>query len=58
MGGVPAKKIGMRFSEKLVKKLKNIDVTLLFDSFDSDMIKNIYSSDEKLIERILEEFLK
>ena len=53
VGGVSAKVLKKRFSEELIHKLLNTDITALFDNLNSKEIENIYSCDECVIEKML-----
>lgn len=53
VGGVPAKVIKNRFSESLTRKLLDIDIVALFDTFSEKKIEDIYSCDESVIEKLL-----
>ena len=54
VGGNPAKVIKYRFSEKLINKLVNINVSELFDNFTKDDMELVYTKiDEKVLEKIL-----
>lgn len=52
--GVPAKVLRYRFSEKLIKRLLEIDITKLFNSFKIEDLDLIYSPlTEELLERLV-----
>ena len=52
--GIPAKILRYRFSESLIKRLLEIDISKLFDSFKAEDIDLIYSP---LTEELLEELI-
>ena len=43
VGGVPAKKIGMRFDKNIVNKLKTVDYNMLDEKYIRDIIESFYS---------------
>lgn len=52
--GIPAKILRYRFSESIIKRLLEIDISKLFDSFKAEDIDLIYSP---LTEELLEELI-
>ena len=57
VGGNPAKFIKWRLDEKLRKKLEQVDVAALFDTFTKDDMSLVYEKlDEEILNKLLEKY--
>lgn len=55
--GNPARVLKYRFSEEIINILQSIDLTEFFSSFSKDMINDIYACDERVIKRMVQEYM-